>query len=140
MYAIVKINGSQYRVSPGDTLTVSKLQGNVGDSVSATTLLVADGDQVKVGKDATNISVAAKIVSHGKGEKIHIRRFRAKSKHRRHIGFRSQLTTIAIETIGNAKKEAKAETKTEISSEKSTTTVKKTRTKKTVKDTSANNV
>ena len=106
MFAVVKISGHQYRVAVGDTIVVGKLKGNVGEKVSMPALLTADGSDVKLGKDAAQVNVQATIMAHEKGEKIHIRRFRAKSRHRRHIGFRAQLTTLQIDTIGNVKKEA----------------------------------
>lgn len=103
MFAIVKIGGNQYKVSVGDTLVVDRLGQEVGQLVPFEALLVADGTDVKLGKEAKAIIVSTKIVSHGQGEKIHIRRFRAKSRHRRHIGFRHQLTTLTIESIETTK-------------------------------------
>ena len=35
MYAIVKTGGKQYKVAAGDVLTVEKLEGSTGDTVSA---------------------------------------------------------------------------------------------------------
>lgn len=109
MFAVVKIGGSQYRVTVGDNVVVSHLAGNVGDTITVPALLVADGGSVKLTAEAAKIPVMIKIVAHGQGEKIHIRRFRAKSRHRRHIGFRAALTTVSVESIGLPKK-AKSET------------------------------
>src|SRR3989344_4850421 len=108
MYAIVKIGGNQYRVSPGEKVTVDRLTGNVGDTLTFPTLLVVDdAKQVKVGKETTGISVTATIATHEKGDKIDVRRFRHKVRHRRHIGFRPALTTLTIEAIGDKKAPAK---------------------------------
>lgn len=104
MYAIVKIGGNQYRVQSGETIVVDRLDQEVGSTIRLSSILWADGDKVKLGSEAEKLEVVAKIVSHGQGEKIHIRRFRAKSRHHRHVGFRAQQTKISIESIGETKK------------------------------------
>lgn len=111
MFAVIKIGGNQYKVTPGDQIVVDRVSGNVGDAVSVETLLVAEGESVKIGKEAAAVPVIAHIVDHGKGEKIHIRRFRAKSNYRRHIGFRAYLTTLTIEAIGNTSPVQKTQAK-----------------------------
>ncbi|MBW2328851.1 MAG: 50S ribosomal protein L21, partial [Deltaproteobacteria bacterium] len=51
MYAIIRTGGKQYQIAAGDTLRVEKLQGEVGETVELSdVLLVADGDDVKVGQ------------------------------------------------------------------------------------------
>lgn len=109
MFAVVKLGGNQYRAALGDTLTVGLLSAAVGDTVSVPALLVVDGENIKVAAQAAQVPVVVKILSHGKGEKIHIRRFLAKSRHRRHIGFRAALTTVSVESIGEVKKVATSE-------------------------------
>lgn len=99
MYAIVKIGGKQYRVEPGQTLVVDRQEGKEGEKLELSSLLYVDGTTVKVGPDATNVAVVAKIQKHLKGEKIDVRRFQAKSRHRRHVGFRPYQTSLVIETI-----------------------------------------
>lgn len=106
MFAVIKISGHQYRVSVGDRIVVGKIKGTVGEKVSVPALLTADGSDVKLGSDAAKINVLATIIAHEKGDKIHIHRYRSKSRHRRHIGFRAQLTTIQVEAIGDTKKAA----------------------------------
>ncbi len=103
MFAVIKVGGNQYRVNPGETVVVDRLSGEIGSTVSYPALLIADGDQVHLGAEAGKTAITAKILSHEKGEKIHIRRFRSKSRHRRHIGFRALTTTLAIESIGTSK-------------------------------------
>jgi len=119
MFAVIKISGHQYRVSTGDKIVVGKIEGNVGEKVSMPALLTADGSDVKLGQEAANVHVLATIIAHEKGDKIHIRRYRSKSRHRRHIGFRSQLTTIQIDTIGDTKKTAAKEVSAKTTGEKS---------------------
>jgi len=106
MYAVIKLGGHQYRVAPGDRVVVDRLSGKVGEIVTVPALLVADNSDVKIGTPASQTPVTVKIVSHGQGEKVHVRRFRAKSRTRRHTGFRSQLTEITVEAIGTLKAQA----------------------------------
>ena len=103
MYAVIKLGGHQYRVASGDKVVVDRLSGAVGDTTTVPALLVAEGKEVTLGTVASQTPVTVKIVSHGQGEKVHVRRFRAKSRTRRHTGFRSQLTEITVEAIGTLK-------------------------------------
>ena len=100
MYAVIQVGGNQFQVSPGDRLLVDRLAQKIGDTVQFSPILVVDEKAVKLGVEAKNVTVEAKIVSHDLGQKLDIYRFRAKSRYRRHIGFRPQLTTLAIESIG----------------------------------------
>lgn len=65
-------------------------------------LLLADGDKVKVGKPVIkDAEVKIKVVEEmEKGEKIEIYKFKAKSRYRKHTGFRPQYTRILVEKIG----------------------------------------
>lgn len=102
MFAIVRIQGKQYNVSPGDTIVVDRMEGAVGETVEyADVLLLSDEKKTTVGTPlVAKKSVKAKILSHGKGEKLDVFRFRAKSRHRRHVGFRPSQTTLEILTVG----------------------------------------
>lgn len=105
MFAVVKIGGKQYKVEKGMRLSVERLEGNVGDSVTLphVLLLSGDGGEVDVGTPTVKgMSVTAKIVEQGKGEKIQVRRYKSKVRYRKHIGFRAQLTTLEITGIGKA--------------------------------------
>lgn len=104
MFAIVKIGAKQYTVKPSDVLDVDLLEGNVGDTLTfGDVLLVKDDKATTVGKPyVKGVSVAAKILAHTQGEKIAVRRYKHKVRHRRHIGFRAQLTQLEILTIAHA--------------------------------------
>jgi len=109
MYSVISVNGHQYKVQPGDTIVVDKLDSGENSTVSYPSLLFVNGKEVKVGKSAATIKVAAKVIKHYKGVKIDVARFKAKSRYRRHVGFRPQLTKLKIEQI---EQPAKAEPKT----------------------------
>ena len=114
-YAIIKTNGKQYKVSAGDSLTLDRLELNdkktiVFDQV----LLTVNGESVSIGKPTVNgAKVEASFVEDKKGEKIHIRRFKAKSRYRRTTGFRAQQTVVKIDKIDFGSQKADKSTKTE---------------------------
>lgn len=104
MFAIVKIGAKQYTVKPKDVIDVDLLAGSVGDTLTfSEVLLVKDEKSTKVGKPyVKGATVQAKIVAHMQGEKIAVRRYKHKVRHRRHIGFRAQLTTLEIVNVAHA--------------------------------------
>lgn len=103
MYAVVKIGGHQYKVSPGNTIDVDRIAGKAGESVSFPSLLVGDGVKTLAGQEAAKTKVLATIVDHKRGEKVNILRFKAKVRYHRRKGFRAGLTTLKIEAIGSKK-------------------------------------
>lgn len=101
MFAIVKISGKQIKASSGDVITVNKLDGSVGDTVTFNEVLLVSNDKtVKVGKPTVKgATVSAKILAQGKGKKLTIRRFKSKVRYRRTRGFRPHETRLEILSI-----------------------------------------
>ena len=97
-YAVISLNGRQYRVSEGEEILVDLLTGSKAE---AKTLLLVDADKVSVGKpDLKDAKIKLKVVAAmEKGEKVEIVKFRAKSRYRRKMGFRPQATRLLIEKI-----------------------------------------
>lgn len=100
-FAVVRIGSKQYRVQVGDEVEVARLDGEEGKTVTLSdVLLVHDEKKTKVGTPTVKgASVVANIVSHYKGDKIDVRRFKSKVRERRHIGFRPMLTRLTITAI-----------------------------------------
>src|SRR3972149_381827 len=100
-YAVVKIGKSQYRVAEGDQFEIDKTEGEKGKSlVFEQVLLLVEEKKIKIGTPLVKgAKVKATILDQLKGEKIRVATFKAKTRHRRVIGFRSQLTKIKIEKI-----------------------------------------
>lgn len=101
MYAIIKTGGKQYKVSEGDTLLVEKLETAEGEEIVFQEVLTYVNDtDVKVGKPLVEgASVKAKVLEHGKGEKILVFKYKAKSNYRRRQGHRQPYTKVEIEKI-----------------------------------------
>ncbi len=101
MYAIIATGGKQYRVAEGDVLRVEKIEAGVGEVFEFNDVLtvVKDGEVV-VGKPMVNgAKVIAKVVEHGKGKKILVFKYKAKSNYRKRQGHRQPFTKIMIEKI-----------------------------------------
>lgn len=98
-YAVVRIGGKQYKVEEGKEILVDKLVEP--KKFVSETLLVSDEDKVSIGKPTLKAEVKFKVVSElEKGEKVEIYKFKAKSRYKRHTGFRPQYTRLLVEKIG----------------------------------------
>lgn len=99
MFAIVQSGGKQYRVAEGDVVRLESLKAEPGDSVELPVMLLA-GDEVKVGAPLIDgVSVRAEVLGHGRGKKLYIYKFKAKSNYRRKTGHRQNYTEVRITEI-----------------------------------------
>lgn len=101
MYAVIKTGGKQYRVAKGDKLKVEKLPADEGASVDfEDVLMVGDGEKLTIGAPTVDGGkVKAKVVAHGRGEKIEILKFRRRKHHQKRTGHRQDYTEIEITDI-----------------------------------------
>lgn len=101
MYAIIQTGGKQYRVSEGDILEIEKLTVAEGEEVVFDEVLTVVNDgEVLIGKPVVEgAKVTAKVVEHGKGKKILVFKYKAKSNYRKRQGHRQPYTKIEISKI-----------------------------------------
>lgn len=101
MYAVVATGGKQYRVAPGDVIRVEKLDVDAGETVELDqVLMVADGDDVKVGSPRLEGGkVTAKVLEQGRGKKVQIVKFRRRKHHRKQMGHRQSYTELEITDV-----------------------------------------
>jgi len=104
MYAVIRSGGKQYTVREGDTLDVELLPGEPGAQVELTdVLMVGEGADVTIGAPlVAGAKVVAEVVEHGRGEKIIVFKYHAKTRYRRKIGHRQHFTRLAIREIVTA--------------------------------------
>lgn len=97
-YAILRIKGKQYRVEEGQEFLVDLITGPKFD---AEVLLVADGDKVQIGKPIVEkAKIDLKIIKElEKGEKIHVKKYKAKSRYKKHIGFTPKFTRLLLTSV-----------------------------------------
>ena len=100
-YAIVKTGGKQYRVEPGQSLLVEKLEGDEGATVNLEPILFRSEDSVFDADGLKKVSVKAKIVGHERGPKLRVFKFKPKRGYKKRTGHRQSLTRIEITEIKN---------------------------------------
>lgn len=101
MYAVIRTGSKQYRVSPGDMITVERLEVPKGGKCSfEDVLLYHDGDKVMAApKELAKVKVTGKIVDQGRSAKTLVFKFKPKKGYHRMKGHRQQLTRVEIEDI-----------------------------------------
>ena len=101
MYAIFRSGGKQYRAQVGATLDVDRLPDAVGDSIEIDdVLLVADGDNIKVGQPrVAGASVSATVVDQFRGKKIIVYKYRQRTSYRRKQGHRQYYSRLRVDEI-----------------------------------------
>ena len=101
MYAVIKTGGKQYRVTAGEKLKVEQIPADIGQEIVLDqVLMIGGGESVKVGAPlVTGAKVTAKVVAHGRGEKIRIFKMRRRKHYQKHQGHRQNFTEIEISAI-----------------------------------------
>ena len=102
MFAVVEISGNQYKVSEKDKIEVSRLPYEEGKNVKFdTVLLYGDSEKsAKIGKPyVEGAYVEAKVLEHGKSDKIRVFKFTPKKRHQVAYGHRQPYTKLEITGI-----------------------------------------
>ncbi len=102
MFAVVETGGKQYRVSQGARVTLERLAGDVGASVSfdRVLLLATDGkDTILEPSALSKVRVLGKVISQHRGEKLLVFKKRRRKNSRRKNGHRQYLTEVEITSI-----------------------------------------
>ncbi|MBX6421486.1 MAG: 50S ribosomal protein L21 [Sinobacteraceae bacterium] len=101
MYAVIKTGGKQYRVAPGESLRVERLDAEVGAAVQFDqVLLIADGEALKLGTPTVaGASVKAEVTGCGRGDKIRIVKHRRRKHYHKEQGHRQNYTEVKITEI-----------------------------------------
>jgi large subunit ribosomal protein L21 len=110
VYAIIRSGGKQYRVQEGATIDVELLSASEGERVELPEVLLLQEDgRVTVGTPTVpGVKVVAEVVSHGRGPKIIVFKYKAKARYRKKTGHRQSFTRLAIQRIQVGEEEEKA--------------------------------
>src|ERR1700722_10649341 len=112
MYAVVKTSGRQYRVSPGDSFSVEKLEGTPSATLDLDQVLMVGGDSPVLGTPFVKGAKVTVVVEHQyRGPKILVFKKRRRQKYRNMRGHRSELTRLFVSEITTPSGTVKAETK-----------------------------
>jgi large subunit ribosomal protein L21 len=105
MIAVIKIGGSQSIVSVGDVIDTNTIKAEAGETVKFDVLLTAkeDGTDAKIGAPLLDgIQVSAKIIEHGRGDKIRVYKMKKRKRYRKLQGHRQNYTRLEITAIGGS--------------------------------------
>src|ERR1700675_1301473 len=100
-YAIIRSGGKQYRVTPGQTITVEKLAAERGEKVTFDeVMLLADGASVTAGDpNVAGARVVGEVLEQFKDKKVIAFKFKRRKGYHRTVGHRRSLTRVKIEAI-----------------------------------------
>ncbi len=99
-YAIVQSGAHQLRAEEGNLIEVFRLDAEVGASVELPVVLLADGDDIKVGNPLVDgVKVKTTVVEHARGPKIRVFKYKAKKRYRKRQGHRQELTLLRVDQI-----------------------------------------
>ena len=101
VYAVIRSGGKQYRVSPGQRVKLEKLEGEAGDAVSFSDVLLVSGDgEVAVGTPTVDgATVRGEIVEQGRSRKVLVFKYKNKTRYRRLRGHRQQQTAVRVNAV-----------------------------------------
>jgi large subunit ribosomal protein L21 len=97
-YAVIRTGGKQYRVAPGDVISVEKIEGEPGTELTlGDVLMTASGGVLQIGAPRVEgAQVTAQVVAQGKAKKILVYKKKRRKNYRRLRGHRQQLTTLRV--------------------------------------------
>ncbi|MBN2873634.1 MAG: 50S ribosomal protein L21 [Spirochaetales bacterium] len=103
MYAVVEVQGKQYRAEKGAVLRVDHMEGEAGTPVAIDSVLLVSGDTIHIGAPyVAGASVQATIKAQEKGDKIIVFKYKSKKDYRRKQGHRQRYTLLTVdEIVGN---------------------------------------
>ena len=103
MYGIVKIGGHQYQVRPGELMDVDLLTAKAGEDIVLDQVLMLAGNDVIVGTPTiAGAKVTARVLSHGRGEKIRVLK-RRPGQYKKVRGHRQDFTALLVTQIDDGK-------------------------------------
>jgi large subunit ribosomal protein L21 len=98
MYAVIRSGGKQYRVAPGETIQVERLEGKVGGKVTFDDVLAVRTDDKKIlDAQAAKAKVTGKIVKHLRGPKLKVLKYKTGGQYKIQTGHRQGLTSVEVD-------------------------------------------
>ncbi len=101
-YAIIETGGKQYKIAEGDVLSIEKIKDTKqGDTVTFDkVLLIDDGKTTQIGTPYIDgAKIEAELVEEGRGKKLHIMKFKSKSRYKRRLGHRQPYSKVSVKNI-----------------------------------------
>lgn len=101
MYALVEIQGKQYKAEEGALLKVDKLSGEKGDVVEfGSILMLQDGENARIGNPyLKGAAVKGVVEEHGRDKKITVLKFKRRKNYSRKYGHRRWYSMLRVREI-----------------------------------------
>jgi len=99
MYAVIRSGGKQYRVAPGETIQVERLEGKVGGKVTFEDVVAVRTDETKILGAQSKAKVTGKIVKHMRGTKMQVLKYKTGGQYKIQRGHRQNYTAVQIGEI-----------------------------------------
>ena len=97
--AVIKTGGKQYKVAEGESLKIEKIEGENGTVIKFPTLMVAEEEKMKLGQPELGQLVEGKILEQGRAKKVHVIKFKNKTRYKKNVGHRQPFTKVEITKI-----------------------------------------
>lgn len=100
-YAIVRTGGKQYRIQTGDSIRVESLEGDTGNTIELTDVLLVSRDgKITIGNPTVvGAKVVTEIETNAKAKKIVVFKYKPKTRYRRKQGHRQKYTQLNVTRI-----------------------------------------
>lgn len=100
MYAIIETCGKQFRVQKGNKIVIDRLAAEIGNEVTFDRVVMLGGDSAKFGAPYIDgAKVTAKVIEHGRGEKVIVFKKHRRKSYRKTQGHRQDYTALTITGI-----------------------------------------
>jgi large subunit ribosomal protein L21 len=101
MYAVIRSGGKQYKVTEGERIRLENLAVEPGAEVDFEEILaVHNGESLQLGTPyVATAKVKARVLTHGRGKKIIVARFKRRKGFHKKAGHRQGYTEVVIESI-----------------------------------------
>ncbi len=101
MYAVIRSGGKQYRVEPGQTIEVERLEGKVGGTVTFDNVVAVRTDDTRIlgGEQAAKATITGKIIRHLRGPKLKTLKYKTGGQYQIQRGHRQGYTAVEVGEI-----------------------------------------
>jgi len=100
MFAVIKTGGKQYKVAADDVITIERLAGEAGDTITFDQVLLVGGETTVVGAPTVaGATVSATLVEQSRAKKVIIFKKRRRKSWRKKEGHRQDQSVVKITAI-----------------------------------------
>ena len=100
-YAVLQTGGKQYRVTPGVTFEIERLEAEAGQDVELNEVMaLSDGNELKIGMPyVEGAKVVLSVIGHKRGKKVVNFKKKRRKGYSRKVGHRQELTVVTVKSF-----------------------------------------